>query len=127
MFLSWRGNSSMRTSVIAMLWLAGVSVQAVEDHVTKVKNNEVVNGRVKKADLTGVDIEIKDPKTQQLATVTLSAGDIQDIDWDVNDQDFRQGMAAFDGGGFVLAAQRFQGIVNDPESLQAILTRTTCS
>jgi TolA-binding protein len=121
MVLAWRGNSSMRMSaVIAMLWLAAVSVQAIEDHVTKVKNNEQVSGRVKKADLTGVEIEIKDPKTQQLATVTLASAEIQDIDWDVNDQDFRQGMAAYDGGGFVLAAQRFQGIVNDPESLQAI-------
>jgi hypothetical protein len=113
-----RGNSSVRPiTVLAVLSLFAVVASATEDHVTKFKNKEVVVGRVKKADLNGIDIEIIDPRTKAVANVAVQASEVADIDWDVSDQDFRGGMSAFDGGAYGQAAQRFHGTYNEPDSI----------
>jgi len=104
---------------VLVLLGAAVTARAVEDRVIKYKNKEVVTCTVTKADLGGVDIEQRD-KTGAVAKVSLGAADVAEIEWDVNDPEWRAGMSAFDSTQFGVAAQRFQGILNDPEELAKI-------
>lgn len=121
MMRSWR-SSLGRYGV----WLAGTTLlvagalRAENDRVTKAARGEVIEGTVKKADLGGVEIEVKDKRTNMSATVALGAAEISDIEWDVGMPEWRAGMSAFDSASYTQAAQHFQGILTEPEDLQKV-------
>ncbi len=89
-----------------------------DDKVTLVARNEVVNGRIRKCDMDGIDVDVKDARSGAIAKRTLKTDEVADIEWSVNDQEFMSGLNAFKGGGYTQAAQRFQTVVSDPESMQ---------
>ena len=116
----WPG---LRTWVLWAALLAGAAagpLRGVEDRVTKYKNNEVIVGTVKKAELTNVDMEVRDPRTQAVANVSLAAAEISDIEWDVADAEWRAATSAYEGAKYAQAAQGFLGIVSDPEAFDKI-------
>jgi len=116
----WPG---MRRWVLGAALLAGAAagpLRGIEDRITKYKNSEVIPGEVKKAELTNVDVVVRDAKTQAVANVSLPAAEIADIQWDVADPEWRAAIGAFEGAKYVQAAQGFLGIVNDAEALEKI-------
>jgi TolA-binding protein len=104
---------------LALSLLVGV-LSAGEDKVVKYKNKEVVSGSVKSAELTGVEIEIKDARTGAAAKMTLPASDIAEIEWDIADQEWRSGISAFNSGGYVVASRSFLSIINEKEDFDKI-------
>jgi hypothetical protein len=113
MRLSWWQNLSTSALCVAALVLTTAgALRAENDKVTKFRGDPV-QGKVNKADLDGVEIEVRDPRMPTAAKLTLGAAEISGIEWDVNDPEFRAGMGAFDAGQYAQAAQRFEGIVKD--------------
>jgi len=102
------------------LGVAAWPLRGVEDRITKVKNNEVIVGEVKKAELTNVDMQVRDPRTQAVANVSLAAAEIADIEWDVPMLEWRTAMGDFESAQYTKASQEFQSIVSDPEAFEKI-------
>ena len=119
--MSFRKDSGFRACVFgAALVVAAAAglARGIEDTVIKYKNNEAVHGEIKKADLTNVDMEMKDPRTQAPATVSIPTAEIADIKWDVSGVEWQAAMNAYEGAQYANAAKDFLGITNDQEELE---------
>ncbi len=115
--MSSRHGKRMLGSVLFVCAVAN-ALQA-EDKVTLVRNNEVLMGRVKKEDAEQIEMEVRE-KTGQTGVRKLSPSDITDIEWDINDAEWREGYRHFKRGSYGKAAQSFNSIIGDKESLDKI-------
>lgn len=96
------------------------SLHAADDKVTLFKGNEVRIGRVKAANLDGIQLEMKDPKTQQVLNMVLQPAEVAGIEWDANDPEFRSGYANFEGKNYPDAARSFMSILSDKEEFDKL-------
>lgn len=110
---------SCRVLLLVLLSLVAC-VNSADDKLMLVKNNEVINGRVKKADLTEVEIEIKDPKTMQLNQRKFKTEEVAEIEFDLPEREWREGMAAFTAGNYASAAQKFGAMTADSDDFAKI-------
>lgn len=108
---------SIRCFALLALVLSSVSSFA-DDKVTLVARNEVINGRIRKCDMDGIDIEIKD-RTGAAVKRSVKPEEVAEIEWGIADQEFMSGVNAYKNGNYATAAQRFQTVYGDAESLQA--------
>lgn len=116
----WSGLRACVLGAALALGVAAGPLRGTEDRVTKVKNNEVIVGEVTRAELTNVDLRIKDPKTQAVARVSLAAAEIADIEWDVPILEWRTAMSDYESAQYAKAAQGFQGILTDQGELDKV-------
>ncbi|MCY3023146.1 MAG: hypothetical protein NTW87_29570 [Planctomycetota bacterium] len=107
----WRKSGTVPLLAVLGFFGTAALLGAVEDHIIKYKNKEVVPGEIKKADLDQVEILYRDQKTGNASPIGFGAAEIASIEWDIQDPDWRSGMAAFEGGQYGQAAQRFQSVV----------------
>ena len=117
----FRSQSGLQACVFGAALASGLAagpLPGVEDRAIKYKNNEAVVGEIKKAELTNVDIQVRDPRTQTVATVSLSAAEIADIEWDVPSLEWRTAWGDFESAQYAKAAQGFLGILDEPQSLE---------
>lgn len=105
-------------SILMLMACVAADFAQAEDKITLVAKNEVVTGRIRKCDMDGIDIEIKDARTNATAKRTLQPHEVSDIEWTVGDQEFMSGVNSFKGAAYAQAAQRFETVATDPESLQ---------
>ncbi|HYG74280.1 MAG TPA: hypothetical protein VEK08_04670 [Planctomycetota bacterium] len=91
-----------------------------DDKVTLFKGNEVRVGRVKKADIEEIHLEIKDARTQAVNQLNMKGSEVASIEWDVNDPEFRSGVANYEGRHYAEAVRNFSSIISDPDELNKI-------
>ncbi len=104
-------------TVCCALLAPAIGMCAGDDRVTMVKGNEVRVGRVSAANIDGIQLEMKDPKTQVPQKMTLLPGEIVGIEWDTGDPEFRSGYNNYVGSNFGEAARSFASIISDPDEL----------
>jgi len=115
----------MRAGVLGAALALGVAagpLRGAEDRVTKYKSNEVIVCNVKKAELTNVDIEVRDARTQAASNFSLAAAEIADIEWDMPILEWRTAWSDYESAQYAKAAQGFVGILGDPEVLEKVRT-----
>src|SRR4051812_18312508 len=110
-----RTSAAILCGPALLLSVFAQSAIRADDKLILVKNREVLSGRIKKEDVDSVQIEVKDPRTGAPGIVTRNSAEILDIEWDVNDEDWHEGVAAFKRGNYSLAVQSFQNIVGTKE------------
>jgi len=100
---------------VACFAFLGSLAHAADDKVTLYKNNEVRIGRVKKADLDGIQLEMKDQKTNSVNMITMQVTEISSIEWDVNDVEFKSGVANYESRHYAEAVRNFSSIISEKE------------
>lgn len=111
---SLRRMWSARTIAAVALAMGAWQACAEADKVTLVKNKQVVAGKITKDDRDGLEIDTGQGKR------TFSSAEIQDVDWDVNEEGFHDGITSYRRGAFSSAADSLQPIVTTKESLDRV-------
>ncbi|HEY3319817.1 MAG TPA: hypothetical protein VGP72_05000 [Planctomycetota bacterium] len=106
-----------RFLLIGVLVGAGLAY-AAEDRVIMVRNNEVRSGVITKADLDGVELQMRDAKTSQVAKMTMGGAEIANIEWDSGSPEYRSAMANYDSQHYAEGVRDFQSILNDKDDLE---------
>ena len=95
-----------------------LQARAEADKVTLVRAREVVVGKITKDDRDGLEIEIRD--RSGAAKRTFNSNEVAEIEWDVSEEGFHEGGAAFHNGSFERAADLFGGIANQPDAMNRV-------
>jgi TolA-binding protein len=109
-------------SVFGVIFCAGAVTElfASEDKVTLYRKDEVVTGRVKKEDLEVVEVEHRDPRvpTAPPAVLTYKRDEVAEVEWGVDDPEWREGLGNFKKGAYGKAADRFDSIIKDADGFK---------
>jgi TolA-binding protein len=117
MTLSDRSKFVLSAGALLLLSALTYSGHAVEDKVILRGKPEPKLGRVKSADMAGIEVALKG--AGEGATETLKPEQVESIEWDVNDRDFKEAMSSYRGGNFRSAADHFRDLINNKESMDA--------
>jgi tetratricopeptide (TPR) repeat protein len=114
-----RSKLHIAAGAIAILFCAMQSGQALEDKIILRGKPEPKLGKVKSADLTNIEMELKGGNG---ASESFKPEQIESIEWDVGSRDFKEGVAAYKSGNFRSSASRFAEIISNKEEMDSFRT-----